>query len=97
MSIVYYFHHILQVLAKSELPVLESWQDSRLQLCPLVVRSEGLIEESGSGTLQVSCPAPKGFFFFWGGGIVVIFKFVCFVLFACLFDMFICLGLFVCL
>eukprot|EP00057_Strongylocentrotus_purpuratus_P021526 XP_011676000.1 PREDICTED: uncharacterized protein LOC585285 isoform X1 [Strongylocentrotus purpuratus] len=42
-----------KVLPRDEVPMLETWKDSRLQLCPLVVRPEGLIEEAGSSTLQV--------------------------------------------
>lgn len=42
-----------KMLAHDEMPVLETWQDSRIQLCPLVLRAEGLIEEAGSNALQV--------------------------------------------
>nr|XP_054771282.1 uncharacterized protein LOC129279206 [Lytechinus pictus] len=42
-----------KVLARDEMPMLETWKDSRLQLCPLVVRPDGSIEEAGSSSLQV--------------------------------------------
>ncbi|XP_071497739.1 uncharacterized protein [Diadema antillarum] len=41
-----------KVIPEQELPSLETWQESRLQLCPLVVQT-GVIEEAGSNVLQV--------------------------------------------